>query len=525
MSVVAAKLPSPSTMSLREKIAQLIFVRIGSNLPPIRVVEQDEERIAELLEVCPIGGLLLFNGGPETKKSLERLQNISKVPLLVASDVERGVGQQVKGYTLFPHAMAFEKLGNNSEAIVADFARSIARESHDVGIHVTFGPVADVNTNPRNPIIATRAFSETPTRAAELTKAYVEAAEAANLRTTAKHFPGHGDTHQDSHDTLPSVTRSVSELQARELVPFQAAIDADCSLIMTAHVAFPAIDSSGAPATLSAPILKTLLRDQMGFRGAVCSDSLLMAGVRDRFATEEEMALAALTAGVDLLLDIKEAVPVVDFLCECVTKGRLDEARVNEAFERVWAIKQKSLAGGPTQATTSGDVRQDSIELAKRAARDAIEVTNSASPALPFDPSKPVTAILLKPFETPIDPPEQPLAAALRERFGEVKYAQLGPKSDAAAYEAAAELARGAKQLVLAMIVRPAAWHAFGLRPEQKEFVQQILSERGDVVLASLGVPYALQDYPDAATRICTYSDVAVSQQALADFLSRSSVP
>ena len=288
MSAAASELPSPNKMSLREKIAQLIFVRIGSNLPPIRIVEQDEERIAQLLEECPIGGLLLFNGGPETKKSLERLQRISKVPLLVASDVERGVGQQVKGYTLFPHAMAFEKLGPGAGTVVGEFAQAVARESHDVGIHITFGPVADVNTNPRNPIIATRAFSETSGRAAELTRAYVEAAEAANLRATAKHFPGHGDTHQDSHDSLPSVTRSVGELEARELVPFQAAIDANCSLIMTAHVAFPAIDPSGAPATLSAPILKTLLRGQMKFRGAVCSDSLLMAGVRDRFRTKKK---------------------------------------------------------------------------------------------------------------------------------------------------------------------------------------------------------------------------------------------
>ena len=147
------------------------FCSIGSNLPPIKVVEQDEERVAKLLDECPIGGLLLFNGGPDTKQTLERLQQRMEVPLLVGSDVERGVGQQVKGYTLFPHAMAFEKLGANSETAIADFARSIAKESRDVGIHIVFGPVADVATNPLNPIIATRAFSESPHRAAELSRA------------------------------------------------------------------------------------------------------------------------------------------------------------------------------------------------------------------------------------------------------------------------------------------------------------------------------------------------------------------
>ena len=144
----------------------------------------------------------------------------------------------------------------------------------------------------------------------------------------------------------------------------------------------------------------------------------------------------------------------------------------------------------------------------------------TAARALPFNPDRPLVAILLKPFETPIDPPEQPLAAALRKRFHDVKYLQLGPHADAAAMDAAYDLARAADQLLVAMIVRPAAWHAFGLRPEQSAFVRRLTAER-DVVLVSLGVPYALDDYPDAAVRICTYSDVPVSQQALADFLVR----
>jgi beta-glucosidase-like glycosyl hydrolase len=519
MSSLFTTLRSAEEMSLREKIAQLIFVRIGSNLPPIRTVEQDEERIARLLERCPVGGLLLFNGGQETKPALERLQQRSAVPLLVASDIERGVGQQVKGYTLFPHAMAFEKLGANAETVVAEFARLLAREARVIGIHITFGPVADVNTNPRNPIIATRAFSETPNRAAALTRAYVVAAEGAGLRTAAKHFPGHGDTHQDSHDSLPNVGRSMSELQACELVPFQAAIDAGCGLVMTAHVSYPAIDSSGAPATLSPIILRDVLRKQMKFGGVVCSDSLLMAGVRDLFADEQEMALAALMAGVDLLLDLNEPAEVVEYLCDCVISGRLEASRVEEAFERVWALKQSVFANRANGSTPKPDAPPNSASLAERVARDAIELRHVCHPTLPLDPGKSLGAILLKPFETPIDPLEQPLAAALRERFGDVKYAQIGPKSDVAAYGAAGDLAREAEQLIVAMIVRPAAWHAFGLRPEQKEFVYRLLRDRKDVVLASLGVPYALQDFPGAAASICTYSDVPVSQRALAEFL------
>ncbi|HEX3602156.1 MAG TPA: glycoside hydrolase family 3 N-terminal domain-containing protein [Lacipirellulaceae bacterium] len=513
-------LPSTlSHLSLREKIAQLVFVRIGSNLPPVRVVEQDEERIAAMLTEVPIGGLLLFNGGPDTKSALRRLQHQSTIPLLVASDIERGVGQQVKGHALFPHAMAFDKLAPAGEKVVAEFARTLASESHEVGIHITFGPVADVATNPLNPIIATRAFSELPARAAELTKAYVLAAESAGLFTTAKHFPGHGDTHQDSHDSLPSVERSVEQLKACELLPFQAAINAGCALIMTAHVSFPAIDPSGVPATLSLPILKDLLRSQMNFKGVVCSDSLLMAGVRDRFASEEEMAFAALNAGVDLLLDIKEPANVVDYLTKCVETGQLTTARVDEAFGRVWDLKRRAFAtkaagdDGRTVRAAKAD------ELAPRIAHDAIEVKKASPIALPFKRDVRTGAILIKPFETAIDPPEQPLAAALREHFSDVAYIQIGPKSDKSQFAAAMKLAQECDQLVVAMIVRPAAWHAFGLNPEQKEFVQSILRGRDNVILVSLGVPYALDDYPRAAALICSYSDVPVSQQAIAAFL------
>jgi beta-glucosidase-like glycosyl hydrolase len=290
---------------------------------------------------------------------------------------------------------------------------------------------------------------------------------------------------------------------------------------MTAHVAFPNIDPSGQPATLSPGLLKKLLRDEMGFKGAVCSDSLLMAGVRDRFVNEGEMALATLQAGVDLLLDLREPIEAVDYLMSCVESGTLDESRVDQAFERVSTLKQKIFAqqhAAIEHAARAGE--QLFTDYSRSVATEAIEVLHDRGRApLPFSPDISLGAILLKPFETAIDPPEQPLAAALCERFRNVKYMQIGPNADAAAYDSARELAASAKQLLVAMIVRPAAWHAFGLRPPQTEFLQQLAQHRGDVVLASLGVPYALDDFPDAAIRICTYSDVPVSQQALAEFL------
>jgi hypothetical protein len=195
--------------------------------------------------------------------------------------------------------------------------------------------------------------------------------------------------------------------------------------------------------------------------------------------------------------------------------------RVDEAFGRLWALKQRMFTNADGSLTTD-DVRStpNAATLAKRVAAGAIQVVSDSSrPTLPFDPNVPVVAILLKPFETPIEPPEQPLGAELRARFRHADYVQLGPKADAAAYESARDLARGAKQLVVTIIVRPAAWYAFGLKAEQAAFVRELVGGRADVVLVCLGVPTALEEYPEAAMRICTYSDVPVSQQAFAEFL------
>ena len=516
MSVSTSGIVVPGEMSRREKIAQLVFVRIGSNLPPVRIVEQDEERIARLIEECPIGGLLLFNGGPETKKSLARLQAVANVPMLVASDVERGVGQQVKGYTLFPHAMALAE----ADLDIDFFISALVRETRDVGIHIAFGPVVDINTNPRNPIISIRAFGENAESVAALTAKYVRMSQDSGLLTTAKHFPGHGDTFQDSHDSLPSIEHSLDELRKRELIPFQAAIDSGCALVMTAHIAFPTIDRSGLPATLSSIFLEEVLRNEMGFEGVICSDSLLMAGVRDRFATEGELAVAALQAGVDVLLDFEDPLAVIEHVEQSVERGALDEGRVDAAFERVRLLKEKVFGARdkvpPPCPLPEGEGFQHAAEIA---ARRAIKTLHRNRPALPFDIELPTVAILLKPFETAIEAPEQPLGTAMRDAFKHINYLQLGPRSDEAAYLSAKEIARDAKQLVVAIIVRPAAWHACGLLAEQVAFVQRILGERDDVVLVSLGAPYPLEDYPHAAMRICTYSDVPVSQNALAKFL------
>jgi beta-N-acetylhexosaminidase len=510
----------PNSLTLREKLAQLIFVRIGSNLPPVKTVEDDVDRVEDLLRQYPLGGLLLFNGQrDQTAQTLERLQSISRIPLLIGADIERGIGQQLRGFTLFPHAMAFDALGDGAVEAVHEFARLTGLGARAHGIHISFSPVADVNIDPRNPIISTRSFGNDPARVAELVEAYVSGAKAAGLLSTAKHFPGHGNTHEDSHHELPTVNSGLAELQACELVPFQAAIKAGAELLMTAHVTFPALDDSETPATLSKPILTGLLRSEMGFTGTVISDSLLMEAVASQFSNEGELAAHALLAGVDILLDIKDPGLMLQELELRVSDGRIPLTRVDEAVARVCHLKENAFGNQSSAAILDiAKIIDESEFLAKRVAQKSIRTLDTHSkPTLNTD--REVLIVMLRPHQSHLDPPEQPLGVFMRHRFSHCEYRELGPNSTQADYTAVLEQALAVEQVVIAMIVKPAAWHRFGLLPEQDQIVRELISQR-DCTLASLGSPVPLEDYPTAAHRVCAYSDVFVSQEALAEYLS-----
>ncbi|QDU57578.1 glycoside hydrolase family 3 protein [Aeoliella mucimassa] len=503
--------------SLEEKIGQLINVRIGSNLPPVRTVDADAERIAQLIKSCPIGGLTLFNGvWPTTRDVLEHLQSLATTPLLVGSDIERGCGQQVHGVSVLPHAGAFGAASSVAEetnpSLAYEFGKATAIEARLAGIQIAFGPVADTNTNPRNPIIATRAFGTDPGRVSRLVADYVRGCESQQVATSAKHFPGHGDTEQDSHDSLPQLGRDQASIRSTELPPFVAAIDAGCSIVMTAHVAYPAFDPSGLPATLSAPILKGLLRESLGFEGIICSDSLLMSGVRDRFDHEGELCLAALNAGIDWLLDVADPIGVIDYLVKCVRDGLLDESTVDESASRIIALKQRVCQPLPPQSDF--EIQRESIlQLGQRVATQAIDSFQS-SPTVTLDRTKPTTCLLAKPFVTSIDPPEQPLGKIVRQQFDQAEYFELTPEVDSSTIEAARQSATSSEQVILAMIVKPAAWHKFGLLDDQLALFQE-LAKLPNTVVVSLGVPGILDKFSESAPRFCAFSDVPVSQAAI----------
>lgn len=397
---------------------------------------------------------------------------------------------------------------------------------------MVLGPVADVNSDPRNPIIATRAFSTDTAQAATLAAAYIEGCQSTGAYAMAKHFPGHGNTTEDSHESLPHVHADRDLLMERDVAPFAAAIKAGVRCIMTAHVAYPALDPTGVPATISRPILTGLLREELGFDGVIMTDSVLMSGVRDLFDEEGPLCKAVIDAGADILLDVADPVAVVDYLLQCVENGDLEESRVDQSLERIWKLKT-DLHGKLGDAVFAGldvpdepTITAEFTGLADQIASSSITELETAGDssgnagdvvAATLDSDETLGVLIVKPFDVPWDVDEQPLVGALRSTFPALQAFEISPK-----HGDTDEILAAASQLdhvVVAMIVRPVAWHEFGLPESQKQLVDQ-LAQATNVTAVSLGIPAILEKFPQIQRRICAFSNVEVSQLAVAKYLT-----
>jgi beta-glucosidase-like glycosyl hydrolase len=304
--------------------------------------------IADALELG-VGGFIIFGGTTESVRRLTSdLLRRAERPLLIASDLERGPGQQVAGLTEFPPPMALASL--RDPAVIRWAGAVTAQEARAVGINWVFAPVADLDVLPENPIVQTRAFGGDPDRVATCVRNWIEGCQGAGALACAKHFPGHGRTAVDSHVALPVVTAEAETLRTSDLYPFAVAVESGVASVMTAHVAYPALDVSGLPATLSRDILGHL-RSRMRFDGLVVTDALIMDGALVG-RRESDAAVEAIQAGVDLLLYPNDPRRVRDSLAQALVAGTLSLKRFEEAAARY----QRALtaATAPTPPVTRG---------------------------------------------------------------------------------------------------------------------------------------------------------------------------
>jgi len=321
----------------------------------------EERAIADGLELG-VGGFIIF-GVPgaradEIAALTESLRRQAGWPLFLGADLERGAAQQARRLTACPPPGALAAL--EDPAVVRWAAATTAREARGIGLNWVFAPVADLDIEPENPIVQTRAFGADPAKVSAAVSAWVMAAQAEGVLACAKHYPGHGRTRHDSHDRLPSVHVPFSALESTDLRPFRSAVEAGVAAVMTAHVAFPAWDPSGLPATLS-PVILGALRSGIGFRGLIVTDALIMDGAQGgRAAGDTEVA--AIAAGCDLLLYPPDPRAVVSALQRASDDGRVPPDRVRSALERAGAALASLPATGPgVTAPPPGELTADGV--------------------------------------------------------------------------------------------------------------------------------------------------------------------
>jgi beta-glucosidase len=362
-------LPEIDSLGLEAQIAQMIVIRASGYLSDRQIQypqwEANNQTLIDLIQNWGVGGVILMGGSAaEIAWRSHQLQSLAKIGLLIAADVEEGVGQRFGGATWFPPPLAC------MQAEDAEIMGAItAQESLEIGINWLFAPVADVNNNPANPVINVRAFGETADLAAERVSAFIRGAKSSPVLTTAKHFPGHGDTDVDSHLQLPTLGHSRDRFQKLEFMPFQAAIKAGVDSIMTAHVFAPALDPSEI-ATLSAPILTGILRQQLGFERLIITDALTMAGVAERYQSGE-VAVKAILAGADILLMPIDPVEAIEAIAHAVRDGIISASRIKESVSRIWQAKLKVAKPRPLQIPELG--KEASWEIAENLVKRSLK--------------------------------------------------------------------------------------------------------------------------------------------------------
>ncbi len=361
-------------MSLEEKIGQFFMVAAYSNRG-----EEHLQHLDSLVTEQHIGGLIFFQGDrTNLQSSIGRFQSKAKFPLLIVMDAEWGVDMRLFGENRFPYNYTLGAA--DDPKLTKKIAEMIAQECRELGIHINFAPVADVNSNPANPVIGFRSFGENPMDVSKHVTATVEGMEEQGVLTSIKHFPGHGDTDADSHYDLPTVENSFKQIDAIDFPPFRAGIQAGTSSVMIGHLNVPYLDPSGTPSSLSPIIIKDFLQGQLGFKGLVISDALNMKAVADRYG-KTDVVVKAFQAGCDILLFPESVDDAIQAIQRKVEKGEIPMSEIDARCRKVLAAKYKAIIAPKSGKTYT----KFEIELAKKQVYEkAITVLKNDNETLPI---------------------------------------------------------------------------------------------------------------------------------------------
>ncbi len=503
-------------------------------MPRLEGAKFEDTRYVDQIKVLinnGIGGFILFGGTVEnTPQHLRELQGLAETPLLITSDVERGLGQQLAGGTLFPNQRAVSSAINRRVKkdleLLDAMLDAVRTETRAAGIHAVFSPVIDVNINPDNPIICTRAFGDEPGIVEWFGSRYIMRLQKPHgkrgrleLLACAKHFPGHGDTDQDSHSVLPVIRAARVRLNRVELPPFRRAVKDGVGMVMVAHLLVPALDME-TPTTFSKKTITALLREGMEFDGLIVSDALDM-GALSRTYSPEEIAVRAVEAGIDILLHPRDALATIDAVVSAVEQGRLTSQRISESVERIMTAKKRL---GLLDKTGQKSVRIDYLKhrpIAREIARKTLCIVSGDKKMFPLPHDGGVACFILDDDNNRAS--GDVFVQAMRARCKHILAMVLTIGSEIPE-SLVLDAIRASDFVVMAIYSRISASKGHSglddrLRDVALKFLKTVKSEKGKSIVISFDSPYLLDNFKDADVLIAAYDRVDEIQQAAAELL------
>ena len=521
---------SLASLTLREKVGQLVMPWVGGDYAAVGSAEF--EQVRRWIEDDKVGGLVMSIGLPLSYAAkLNEFQARSKLPLLIASDMENGPGMRLGGIyalpsllpqgggTVFPPVMSLGAA--RSDSLAYSLGQVLGTEARAIGVHMVFGPVLDVNSNPLNPIINTRSFGENPALVSSLARAYIRGAQSRGLQTTLKHFPGHGDTDVDSHIDLPIVRATRARMDSIDLPPFRAAIAEGADAVMTGHIAAVGIEGdSAAPATLSRGFMTGILRDEMSFRGLLITDAMTMGGIAKRYGATEPLIMA-LEAGADVLLMPRNVTTAIETVVAAVTSGRVSVARIDSSVRRLLTAKARAglrtgrlvdlnavgrTVGVPAHTEIAAEVAERSITLSQDRNNLVPVADDSARRILSITYADETDLVAGRTF-----------SSVLGERVRGISAVRVDPRTTEEEYAALRASADSAHLLLISVYVSPREFAAtIGTQQTFSRFVEGMALSGKPIIVISFGSPYLLSAFPSVSSYVLAWGGAPVSQRAAA---------
>lgn len=506
-----------SNMTIEEKVGQLIFPYAhGFNYG-----EESEEyqRLSYLVNNLNVGGFVFFRSRMEEKVELiNRLQNISRVPLLISADFENGVTQRVRGATSFPNLMGVGAA--NDVNLTYKMAEIIAKEGRALGVHLNFAPVSDVNNNPLNPIINVRAFGEDIELVKKHTNAFIKGLQNNRMAATAKHFPGHGNTSLDSHRSLPVLSGIKSELNEIELSTFKSNISSGVMSVMIGHLAVPAFEpKKDLPSSLSEKVVSELLQNKMGFKGLVVTDAMNMKSITKNFSNAEA-AVLAIKAGNDVILFPENEDDSYFGILDAVKTGDIDEERINHSVRKVLLLKK--WVNLDSEKFTDVEKMKKSVgafssrQIAKRIAEKSITIVKNNNGIIPIRQCLKTQYVHYSLLDSETSNAATSFEQWLSDRLVNIKNITLPLKSKDKSYTEAVDSAKDAEVIILSVYVKVRDYKgSVTLTQNQEKFINTLMKLQKPVIMLSHGNPYLLMNFPDVDAYLCNYGDIHISEKAL----------